>query len=339
MPALEVVLPRAALGLLPALCFLAALVALDSYKLVRLRAVLAVIVLGGLLAGVSYFANAVLLEWLDLPFRDYSRYVAPIVEETLKAAVILALVRAERIGFLVDAAIFGFAVGTGFALVENLLYLRTLGDGHMAVWVVRGFGTAVMHGGVQAIFAVAVVGLSERLGGVGARAVLPPLAVAIAIHSAFNHFVLPPILQTLAVLLLLPPLLWLVFVRSERSVRDWLSMGFDADTQLLALIDSGGLSEAPVGKYLETLRQRFRGEVVADLLCYLRLVVELTLRAKGVLLMRADGFEVAIDAATREKFEEMRYLERSVGPTALLALKPFLSLNRKDLWQLYMLGK
>ena len=34
---------------------------------------------------------------------------------------------------------------------------------------------------------------------------------------------------------------------------------------------------------LETLRQRFRGEVVADLLCYLRIVVELTLRAKGVL--------------------------------------------------------
>ena len=338
MTVLEV-LPRAALGLLPALCFLAALVALDSYKLVRLRAVLTVILLGGLIAVLCYFVNYLVLDGLGVGFRQYSRYVAPIMEESLKAMVILALVRSERIGFLVDAAIFGFAVGAGFALVENLYYLGTLGQGHIAIWVVRGFGTAVMHGGVQAIFAVAVVGLAERFGSLGPRTVLPPLAAAIVIHSAFNHFVLPPVLQTLAVLVLLPPLLWLVFARSERAVQNWLSLGFDADTELLRLIGSGELSQAPVGKYLETLRQRFRGEVVADLLCYLRIVVELTLRAKGVLMMRADGFPVVVDAATHDKFEEMRYLERSVGPTALLALKPFLHMNRKDLWQLYMLGK
>jgi hypothetical protein len=79
--------------------------------------------------------------------------------------------------------------------------------------------------------------------------------------------------------------------------------------------------------------------VVADLLCYLRLHTELALRAKGILIMREAGFESPVDDATREKFEEMRYLETSIGRTGLLAMAPMLHISHKDLWQLYMLGK
>jgi hypothetical protein len=79
--------------------------------------------------------------------------------------------------------------------------------------------------------------------------------------------------------------------------------------------------------------------VVADLLCYLRLHVELALRAKGVLMMREEGIDLPPDAPTRARLEEMRYLEDSVGPTATRALKPLLHFSRRDLWQLYMLGK
>jgi RsiW-degrading membrane proteinase PrsW (M82 family) len=332
-------LARAPVGLLPVVCFLGALVAFDSYKLVRLRTVLAVILLGGLAAGASYFANGGLLALLDVQLATYSRYVAPLVEELLKGSVILLLLRTHRIGFLVDAAIFGFAVGTGFAMVENLYYLRLLPDAHLAVWIVRGFGTAIMHGGATAIFAVATLALVDRRGRLDLAALLPGISVAVALHSLFNHFFLSPILSTLGILVVLPPLLMLVFERSERAVEDWLGTGFDADTELLALLDSGEFSSSPVGSYLQQLKRKFRGEVVADLVCYLRLHVELALRAKGVLMMREGGFEVQVDELTRAKFEEMRYLERTVGPTALLALKPFLHLSHKDLWQLYMLGK
>jgi RsiW-degrading membrane proteinase PrsW (M82 family) len=68
----------------------------------------------------------------------------------------------HRIGFLVDAAIFGFAVGTGFALAENLYYLRLAVDAGMGTWIVRGFGTALMHGGTTALFAVMAVARMER---------------------------------------------------------------------------------------------------------------------------------------------------------------------------------
>ena len=73
------------------------------------------------------------------------------------------------------------------------------------------------------------------------------------------------------------------------------------------------------------------------MLCYLRLYTELALRAKGVLMMRENGLDVPVGDRTREKFTEMEYLENSIGKTGLLALRPFLHMMRKDVWQLYVL--
>lgn len=327
----------AVLALLPVMTFLAALVALDSYKLVRLRTVLGVVACGMAAGAVCYWLNGLALGALPIEFRTYTRYVAPLVEEFVKALVLVALIRTHRVGFLVDAAICGFAVGTGFALIENLQYLfRLAPDSSLGLWIVRGFGTALMHGGASAIFAVSSVAMLEKAG--GWRAFVPGFAVAVVLHSAFNHF-FSPLVSTLAVAAALPLLLYVVFARSERALGEWLGKGFDADAEMLALINSGNLSDSPLGRYLHTLQDRFRGPVLADLLCYLRVHTELALRAKGILLMRASGFDVPVDDATREKFAELEYLEDSVGKTGLLALRPLLHMSHKDLWQLYMLGK
>jgi hypothetical protein len=153
----------------------------------------------------------------------------------------------------------------------------------------------------------------------------------------FNHFFFTPIINTALVLGFLPLLLVVVFDRSRKAVSDWLGAGFDADTELLELINSGGLSTSKVGVYLQSLREKFEGPIVADLLCYLRLHTELSIRAKGLLMMREAGFVNKAGEETRSKLEEMKYLEKSVGATGKLAISPFLRMSRKDLWQFYML--
>ena len=330
---------RVLLGLVPVACFLGVLVALDSYKLVKLRNVLAVLAAGAAIAGASYGINGELLERFDIEFITYTRYAAPPLEELLKAAVLVALIRGHRIGFLVDAAIAGFATGTGFAMVENLLYLQIAPDAPLGAWFVRGFGTAIMHGGTTAIFGVMGLAMVERAGRTGVLAFVPGFLVAVALHSAFNHFFFSPFISTVGIAILLPVILQFVFSRSEAAMGRWLGSGFDADTEMLSLINSGRLSDSPVGRYLTQLKEKFQGPVVADLLCYLRLHTELAMRAKGILMMRQSGFEPAIDDETRDKFTEMLYLERSIGKTGLLAIQPMLHMSRKDLWQMYMLGK
>jgi RsiW-degrading membrane proteinase PrsW (M82 family) len=332
------ILTRAPVGLLPVLIFLVILVYMDSYKLVNLKSVLTVIVLGGLTAFAAMYANGWLLGTLDVPFKPYSRYVSPIVEESLKALVIVYLFRTNRIGFLVDSAIMGFAVGAGFALVENYQYLQIHSSASFAVWIVRGFGTAIMHGGVTAMFAIMSQTLTERQMKINLLYYLPGLAVAVFLHSVFNHFLVAPVLQTIGTLFVLPPLLQLVFHRSAASMHDWLELDFDADTSLIDMIESGDFSQSKIGMFLDDLRKKFEGPIVVDMLCYLRVYTELAIRAKAALIARENGLELPVGERTREKFEELHYLEKSIGKTGCLAMKPFLQIERKDLWQMHVIN-
>lgn len=327
----------ASIGVLPVVVFLLVLRLMDSYKLVSLRMLVAIIIVGGLMAGLSYFANGTLLTLSGWSFTSYSRYAAPLVEEFCKALVVVYLFRTHRIGFLVDAAIFGFAAGAGFAVVENFYLLNVVADAHIGVWIVRGFGTAIMHGGVMAIFAVMAQALTERSMKVSPRYFLPGFAAAVFLHSGFNHFFLSPVLSTLLILLVLPPVFYFVFRRSAHIMHDWLELDFDADANLIEQINSGEFTETRVGRFLTDLKTKFHGPVVVDMLCYLRIYTELALRAKGVLMMRENGIEAPVGDRTREKFAELRYLEKSIGRTGRLAMQPFLQMDRKDYWQIHVL--
>jgi RsiW-degrading membrane proteinase PrsW (M82 family) len=326
-------------GLLPVAIFLLALMWFDSYKLVRLRTVLAVIGTGAIAAAVCYFANAALMQALGLEPRAYSRYVSPLLEEALKAAVIVVMMRTHRVGFLVDAAIYGFAVGAGFAWFENAYFLQAGVGTHIATWIVRGFGTAIMHGGATALFGVMAYALTGQRMRLEPHRLLPGFALAALLHSAFNHFPGTPVLTTFGTLLILPVVLALAFQRGSRRMGDWLRADFDADAELLALIASPDFSDTPIGRFLHELREKFDGPVVVDMLCYLRVYTELAIRAKGVLLAREAGLEVPPDELTQAQFEELRYLEKSIGPTGLLAMRPFLMMERADLWQLNVLQR
>ena len=331
-------LVHALVGLLPVCCFLAALVYLDSYKLIPMRWILSTIGLGCASAIISYPFNVGAMALFDIEFVTLTRYVAPIIEEALKAMIIVALIRNNRVGFLVDAAIFGFAIGAGFAIFENIFYLQSSPNMLLGTWIVRGFGTAFMHGAATAIFAIVAHTLMGQHPTKGSVLLLPGFLVAVVVHSLFNHFFFPPIVNTLVVLTTLPMLLAVVFQQSEKAVSDWLGMGFDADTELLELINSGDFSISKVGMYLNSLKEKFEGPIVVDLLCYLRLHTELSIRAKGLLMMREQGFMDKTGEETRAKLEELKFLESSIGTTGLLAMKPFMRMSQKDLWQFYMLS-
>lgn len=339
MPLGDPILTRLLAGVLPVVILLLTLIYLDSYKLVKLRWVLMTIAVGGLIAGMGYLLNLSLLEALHLTPTTFARYVAPVIEEIAKGLLVVFLIRTHRVGFLVDTAIYGFAVGTGFAVVENVYYIGAVSDGGLAVWIVRGFGTAIMHGGVTAIFGLSSKALSEREDVHRALAYAPGLVMACAIHSLYNHFFLTPVLSTALILVALPPLILAVFSQSEKTLEGWLNVGFDADMELLALINSGGLSESKVGTYLNTLRERFPPEVLVDMICFLKLHMELSMRAKGLLMMREAGFSMELDPEIREKFQELEFLEKSIGSTGKLALRPFLHVSGKNLWQLHMLKR
>ena len=107
---------------------------------------------------------------------------------------------------------------------------------------------------------------------------------------------------------------------------------------MLELLKAGTFSTSPMGVYLETLKRRLKPLVLFDALCYLRLSCELSLRVKGLLMLRENELPVPpLDDATKASIDELRHLETSIGRVGMRALRPLISARRKFLWQLSLL--
>lgn len=342
---------RIAISILPVVIFLVLLIYMDSFKLVKISLVVQTIFAGIIAAIVSYFINTYLLSSSPVQLTTYTMYISPIIEEALKAIFIIYILAKGKVGFMVDAAIYGFAIGTGFALVENIYYLGALNEPNLIIWFIRGFGTAVMHGGTVAIFAIITKNIIDRKNEFKLYQIIPGflfavlynlfpgLVFAYGIHSFFNHFVLSPIILTLLQLIVLPLIIAYVFYKSENILKEWMESGMDTDVELLEQINEGSVSNTHLGKYLTSLEKNFAGPVIADMLCYVKNHIELSIQAKGVLLMKQAGIPIVLDDDTKDKLKEIKYLEKSIGPTGKLAISPILHTSTRDLWQLYMLEK
>ena len=324
-------------SVLPVFLFLGALMLLDSYKLIPMRAILLAVGAGAAAGAVSYAINISLQPALGMDLRRYTILVAPLLEEILKAIYIVWLLRRNKVGFVVDAATYGFAVGTGFAFIENIFSLQIHPNPTIWTWIVRGFGTALMHGGTTAIFAMISRTLHNRGTGFRLALALPGLALVTVLHSLYNQFLVSPVLATALIVLVFPYIFMFLFQRSERETRGWVGTGFDTDQELLRVMRAGQVSDTPVGHFLKDLRTSYPPEVIVDMMCLLRLRAELGIKAKGILLMREAGFEADPDPSLAAKLEEVRYLEQSIGRTGMRALKPFVQASTQDLWQLNLL--
>ena len=323
-------------GIIPIFIFLIILIGLDSFKLVSFKLTIKVILLGGTGALISLLLNRILNDSLGFGFLTYTHYVGPVIEETIKAMVLIYFIRSEKIGFIVDAAIFGFATGTGFALIENI-YQYNVAELNIQGWILRGLGTAVMHGASTAIFAIIAKSFVDRKMSIRFSMFLPAIGLAIIIHSFFNHLLLPPEVLTIVELILLPILFWIIFLQSEKAIHHWIDIGLDAEVGLLEFLVSGKLSETKIGRFLDSLIIVFPKEKIADILCYLRVYLELSTRVKGILLMQQSGFVIPPDPDIKERLKELDYLESRIGKTGKRALETVFESDPKDLWQLYLL--
>jgi RsiW-degrading membrane proteinase PrsW (M82 family) len=324
-------------ALLPVLAFLAILVMCDSFKLVPASMLARAIAAGAIAAVGTSFLHAWLVDAFAIDPVTLSRYIAPVTEETLKAAFVVYALTRRQIGFLVDASIVGFGIGAGFAVVENVEYLRHLEDPRIWVWIVRGFGTAILHATTTAIVAITAKSLADRAPSRGWLNLIPGWLLAIVLHSAYNHALVSPVLAAALLMLVLPVIVIVVFAESERKTREWVGDGLDLDIELLQLIKSSQFGSTRLGRYLGELRERFPGPVVADMFCLLQLDLELSIRAKGMLMAREAGLQSPPDPTLDAQLQERKYLTGTIGRTGLLALRPLQVTSDRDLWHHYLL--
>src|SRR3982750_2190633 len=201
MPTLLIEGAHWGLALIPVLVLLAIFVWLDAFELMSFRELAVLLLLGAVAAICCWPISGRMLDKLPIGFSNYSRYMAPWIEEGFKAAIMIGLFRLNRIGYKLDAVISGFAIGAGFSVIENIIYLTRFPDYAAGTWLVRGFGTAIMHGTTLALLAAIAHEFAERETREATGDFdfhfwwfLPGYLVAVALHTAFNQFPDRPLL-------------------------------------------------------------------------------------------------------------------------------------------------
>jgi RsiW-degrading membrane proteinase PrsW (M82 family) len=121
--------------------------------------------------------------------------VSPIVEEALKGIGVYIMSCHREMNNTLDGLLYGFAVGVGFAAVENWFYFISKMD-PLAIgidaWLLsilyRSFFNTIAHGCFTA-FIGAMIGMMKgrsRVAGYSYLGLLPGLFIAIILHMIFN---------------------------------------------------------------------------------------------------------------------------------------------------------
>lgn len=329
------------LALAPVLVMAALFVWLDVFKLMSVREMAGLLLLGGVTALAAWPVSGAVLDQLPMGFSAYSRRVAPWIEEALKLMAIILLFAGNRVGFKLDAVISGFSIGAGFSVVENIFYLARYPELAAPVWMVRGLGTAIMHGTTAAFMAAVAHELGERSArGVGAAFRLNPLwfipgyLAASVIHLAFNHFPDRPMLVMMVTLVAAPLFLLGLLRLGEGEAQCWLTEECAIHDAMLAAWRSGGFPDDASGRRIKAMVRRVSGEEAERIRDYCALKTELVLAAERELQDSDRHIAPEQRQRFRDQFAELEGLRHSMSRAGWAALRPLLPFSRNDDWEL-----
>jgi len=195
-----VVIISGLIAILFPLLFLYIIYVLDLYSSGSFRTVVTCFVWGLIAFALALGTNTAIKDYLlqgALGIDSYRAFtltvvlVAPIAEEILKSLALLYYVRRPDFTYFVDGAIYGFAAGIGFSVLENLWYMSqpaAAGQGLVLV-ISRAFSTCLMHGSASALVGVSIGRFQYGHGRTRVLSTIVGWAAAISLHVGFNSIV------------------------------------------------------------------------------------------------------------------------------------------------------
>ena len=327
-------------AILPVLVMLALFIWLDVFKLMTIWETLGLLLLGALTAAAAYPVSGAFIDALPLGFSNYSRFVAPWIEEFIKGLAVVGLFWFNRIGYKLDAVISGFAIGAGFSVIENILYLTRYPELAANVWMVRGLGTAVMHGTTCAVLAATAHEFAERETRGAASEFdfnllwfIPGFLIAVAIHTAFNQFPEQPLLAMVGTLAVAPFVIMAIFRFGAVEAQQWLSEERAGTRAALEAWEAGKFPDDESGRKIAALVARSDEKTAARIREYCQLLTWLLLQAEDTLHDQVADSE-KLHGEGKKTLERLDQLKRELGKTHVATLRALLPFSRNDYWEI-----
>ena len=338
-----------AVSLIPIIVYIIFIYKIDHFALISIKRLL-LLVLIGMLTALACFGLFLLTDRVISGV--CADVIHPVIEELVKSIPLLILAFRKRIAFFIDSVICGAAVGGGFSFLENTFYL-VLGDSvDLSTGLFRGLEVALIHMGCSAIIAAGmmmVVRQTERKRSrmpMNTNDILKTTAlfvVALAFHIFHNTFQFTPIMQFVWVLSVMIGMIAVVYFYDIDMTHRWLDSGLDMQINLLRSIGGGQLVNTPTGAFLESVKELFPPNVYFDIICYVRLQIELSVAAKTRFMLHEVGMDEPLEANKKElymsQFVELIELEKNIGPSAKMTIAPIVKLSPADTQALNNLQK
>ncbi len=315
-------------ALIPVLLFVAALLCMDSFSLIKKKILLAAFAWGWactiIVGNLGGYLHAIMP--IDL-------LTAPIFEELFKGLGILVILKMRRSVFRVDTLIYGAAIGAGFAFAENIFYIQMFQDMTIGTAVMRGAGTAIMHCGAVAGTGALLYWVQQRTGHM-VRYYPLCLLPAITLHTIFNSLILPPIIAFMVVLIGVSVWIVALMLYNESSIGRWIETEMSSEVELLMAMRKGEFTKTHIGQYLLSIRESFDAEEFFDIWCYVQLYLELSITAKRNMMLAEIGMPTPEDDAIPEKVREFYALKKRISRVGLFTLAPIIKQDQLMMWKI-----
>jgi RsiW-degrading membrane proteinase PrsW (M82 family) len=263
---------------------------------------------------------------------------APVIEEICKSLILVYYVRRSDFTYFVDGAIYGFAAGTCFAVLENLFYLSgTEAEAGLAMGFGRAFSTALMHGSATALVGISLGRLRFGKGPSRFVSLLLGWGAAMALHILFNNVVNlqpGPLTLLLAIVVgmggvgLVAAFIFWGLAEERRWLRETLGLkvGVSAgESAVVQKLDDLDALLAPVG-------ERFGTDKRKQVEQFLKLQAQLGLKRKVQEMTPDARLQAEMDAQVRALRSEIDTVRRGLGVYCMSYVRSILPPESEPLW-------
>jgi len=335
------IIPGLILSLIVPLLFLGIIYKSDFYQTGQFHIVLKSLFWGGVAFAPATFTY-IGLEHLWLKNSNpIVQFAAPFYEEVFKGLILLYLFKRAKFTYVVDGAVYGFAIGTGFAIVENFVYVFNNPLAATTVAMQRVFSANLVHAFSTASIGITLGLFRSRTSKSRWRIPAVGLLIAIGQHMLYNNMIY--MMDTtgnriLPGLIFVPGLPGILFIRyvmqyGKKQAQAWIKEKLETERRItrneVAAVDHLTVMDDILFPVIERFGVE-KAELVENLL-YLQ--AQIGIKRKALDNLRENN-------TTRKDLEieiggmrtEMKNIQHEIGTYAMLFVRGLFTEEMVSVW-------
>ncbi len=252
------------------------------------------------------------------------RVTGPILEEFLKALILIYLVQRADFNYVVDGALYGFGAGIGFAIIENTEYIFGHSDAALLVAVARVFSTNLVHATGSGVIGTALAYRRGDRSKLGWAIPLLGYAFSMGMHMLFNTMVnsgVTPLFVAIGYGLLGVGFIWYIIKSGMTIQKQWVG-------EKLGMGDRVTASEAKVvhniddlDEVLEPLKKQFGEAKVKVVKEIISKQAEIGIKRKLMDTTPSESKKQEILGIVQSLGKDMDVLRKEAGPYCMMFVR------------------